>query len=44
MSAWYDRAIEGIEEDFENGNITQAELNKQMRELNEELQESEGKR
>jgi hypothetical protein len=36
MGNWYDKAMAEIEEDFEEGRISLQELNRAMRELDEE--------
>lgn len=34
---WFDKAVEEIEQDYDNGNISNKEYNEQMRELRCEL-------
>ena len=40
MSNWYERAESGIEKELEQGLISDAEYNEQMRDLNAEYEES----
>ncbi len=40
MPRWYDSAIEQLENDLQEGAISDAEFEKEMRNLNSELQES----
>lgn len=37
---WYDHAVMSLEDDLEEGYLTQDEFNKEMRELNAELQQA----
>lgn len=40
MSRWYDRAVEQIEKELADGDISPKEYHEQMRDLNAELEES----
>ena len=40
MADWYDRALNALERDFENGDLTEKEFESAMRDLDDELKQS----
>jgi hypothetical protein len=40
MTRWFDRAVEELEQELQDGLISQAEFNAQMRDLNAEFRDA----